>query len=150
MFRNCSSWETYFVGDAVPDCPTSYSGNYNWYWAITDPNNSILGVLSADDPKILTTKTLPKHQTRNIHYTEGNYSETIKYIEWYWTRFHKKKKNVFNVCCNIKNSFANFLKYCDTIHNYEAAMSFSPDHQTDFNTLLCYVVLGLFCSVLYI
>ena len=48
----------------------------------------------------------------------------------------------FKVCCNIGNSYVNIGKYCNAIHNYEASISYYPDHKTGVNVLLFYVVLG--------
>ena len=47
----------------------------------------------------------------NIHQAEGNYSEEIKFIKWYWTRFHRKKEKIgFIVFCNIGNAFVKIVK----------------------------------------
>ena len=47
----------------------------------------------------------------------------------------------FKVCRKIRNAYIKIGKYRDTIHNYEDAMSYSPDQKTGFNAFLWYVVL---------
>ena len=42
----------------------------------------------------------------------------------------------FKVCRKIRNAYIKIGNYCDTIHNYEDAMSYSPDHKTGVNALL--------------
>ena len=48
----------------------------------------------------------------------------------------------FKVHRNIGNAFVNIGKYCGAIHNYESAMSSSPDHQPGVNVMLYFFVLG--------
>ena len=55
---------------------------------------------------------------------------------------HEEKYIGFKVCRNTVNDFVKIIKYRDVIHNYEAAMSSSPDHKTGVNGLLCYAILG--------
>ena len=49
----------------------------------------------------------------------------------------------FKVYCNFGNTFVNIGTYRDAIQNYESSMSYSTYHETSFNALLCYVVLGV-------
>ena len=54
----------------------------------------------------------------------------------------QKEKNCVKVYRNTGNSFVKIGKYRNTIHNYESAMSSSPDHQPGVNVMLYFFVLG--------
>ena len=55
----------------------------------------------------------------------------------------QEEKNIdFKVCRDIRNSFVKIGNYRDVIQKYEDAMSYSPDHETGVNALLCYIILG--------
>eukprot|EP00899_Mesostigma_viride_P015499 jgi/Mesvir1/23950/Mv10720-RA.2 len=79
----------------------------------------------------------------NVYYEQKKYPQAIKMYRMALDQVPATAKDVrYRIIRNIGNAFVRLGQYQDAVQSYENIMEGSPDFQSGFNLVVCYVALG--------